>query len=523
MTTAVATPADSAQSGPLQSGPVLTGWRLALAAFALGLANFVVVLDITIANVSVPHIAGGLAISPTQGTWVITSYAVAEAITVPLSGWLAARFGTVRWLIISMAGFGLFSLLCGVARTIELLIVFRIFQGLMGGPLMPLTQAMLTRIFPPEKIPMAMGLWAVTTITAPIVGPILGGTISDNWSWPWIFFINLPVVIICVMIFVRLLPPFESVRERKRIDIVGLMLLIVWVGAFQLMLDTGREYDWFGSPMIVALAIIAGLAFVAFVIWEWFDDNPVVDLRLLRDRTLSVSIIAISLGYGAFFGSVVLVPLWLQAILGYTATEAGYATAALGTFAVLVAPVAAALLSRVDARITISLGMVWLAVMTLARLGWNTGSSLWDLLWPMLLQGMGMPFFFVGLSTLALVSIPPERTASAAGIMSFMRTASGAIATALATTLWANFAAMSRTGLVPLVGDGEGAMATMRAGGMSEEQARMALANMVDAQASTIAMHDIFLVVAALFLAAAAIVWLIPKPTGPLSPGDGGH
>jgi DHA2 family multidrug resistance protein len=514
---AAAPPADTAPPGP-----ILTGWRLALAAFALGLANFVVVLDITIANVSVPHIAGGLAISPTQGTWVITSYAVAEAITVPLSGWLAARFGTVRWLLVSMAGFGLFSLLCGVARTVELLIIFRIFQGLCGGPLMPLTQAMLARIFPREKIGMAMGLWAVTTITAPIVGPILGGTISDNWSWPWIFFINAPVVVACLIIFWRYLPPFESLLERRRIDIIGLVLLIIWVGAFQLMLDTGREHDWFGSSMIVVLAIVALIAFLAFIIWEWFDPDPVVDLRLLKDRTLSVSMIAIGLGYGAFFGSVVLVPLWLQAVLGYTATSAGYATAALGALAVLVAPVAAGLLSRVDPRLTISLGMVWLAAMTLARLGWNTGSSMWDLLWPMLLQGIGMPFFFVGLSTLSLVNIPPERTASAAGIMAFMRTASGAIATALATTLWANLAVSSRTGLVPLVGDGGDVLVTMESSGMAQDQARAALSGMVEAQASTIAMHDLFIVVAGLFLVAAAIVWLIPRPSGPLSAGGGG-
>ncbi|QJQ31535.1 DHA2 family efflux MFS transporter permease subunit [Sphingomonas lacunae] len=519
-----ATPASRVTAHAEPPIPVLTGWRLALAAFALALTNFVVVLDITIANVSVPHIAGGLAVSPTQGTWVITSYAVAEAITVPLSGWLAARFGTVRWLIISIAGFGLFSLLCGIAGTIELLILFRILQGLSGGPLMPLTQAMLTRIFPPDKIPMAMGLWAVTTILAPIVGPILGGTISDTLSWPWIFFINVPVVIGCLVVFFRYLSPFESVIEQRRIDRVGLVLLILWVGAFQLMLDTGREHDWFGSPMIVSLAIVAAIAFIAFIIWEWFDEDPVVDLQLLRDRTLAVSIIAISIGYGSFFGSVVLVPLWLQAVLGYTASQAGWATAALGVLAVMVAPVAAALLNRVDARLTICLGMVWMGLMTLVRLDWNTGSTMWDLVWPMLLQGLGMPFFFVGLTTLGIINVTPERTAAAAGIMSFMRTVSGAIATAVATTLWANFASTSRTGLAPLVGDGEATLAGMQAGGMTSEQARTALSNLAEAQASTIAMLDIFMVTTAMFMLAAAIVWLIPRPTGALSPGGGmGH
>ena len=219
----------------------LSGAKLLLAGFALALANFVVVLDITIANVSVPHIAGGLAISPSQGTWVITSYAVADAITVPLTGWLAARFGTVRWFTLSLIGFGFFSFLCGIARSLELLVVFRILQGLFGGPLMPLTQALLLRVFPKNMAAAAMGLWAMTTVCAPIAGPILGGTISDNWSWPWIFFINLPIVGFCIFAVSRLVRPFETPTAKTGIDIIGLILLVLWVGSFQLMLDTGRE------------------------------------------------------------------------------------------------------------------------------------------------------------------------------------------------------------------------------------------------------------------------------------------
>ncbi|MFM6852795.1 MAG: DHA2 family efflux MFS transporter permease subunit, partial [Sphingopyxis sp.] len=417
----------------------------------------------------------------------------------------------------------LFSFLCGVARTIEMLILFRVLQGLSGGPLMPLTQTMLTRIFPPEKLPMAMGLWAVTTISAPIIGPILGGTISDNWSWPWIFFINLPVVALCVFAVQRLLPPFETPRLTMRIDHVGLFLLILWVGAFQIMLDTGREHDWFASSFVIGAALLAVVAFAAFVIWEWFEPEPIVDIRLLKDRTFALSTLAVSLGFGGFFGSVVLVPLWLQQVLGYTATDAGHVTAYQGMLAVVVAPIAAMLLNRVDARLTISLGMLWLAATTLLRMNWNTQSDYWTLVLPQLLQGVGMPFFFIGLTSLSLANIRAEHTASAAGLMTFSRTMSGAIATAVAATLWTSHTRVARADMVPAINDGEGVMARMEQAGLTVDQARAMLDRMVELQASTSGAISIFLLSTIVFVVAAAVVWLIPKPTGPISAGGGGH
>ena len=407
----------------------LTGVRLIVAAFALALANFVVVLDTTIANVSVPHIAGGLAVSPTQGTWVITSYAVADAISVPLTGWLAMRFGTVRWFMISIIGFGIFSFLCGVSRTLDALVLFRVLQGLAGGPLMPLSQILLLRIFPKEKAGIGLAIWAMTTTTAPILGPILGGTISDNWTWPWIFFINLPVVAICAFGVFTLLSPFETKRAKARIDVIGLILLVVSVGAFQIMLDTGREHDWFGSAWIVGLAVVAAISFAAFVIWELTDANPVVNLRIFRFRGFTFATMAISLGFGAFFAQVVLTPLWLQQVAGYTATQTGFIVAWLGVFAVLLSPVAAGLMTRVDVRITISGGILWMAFMSILRASWNADVGYWTLALPHILQGMGMPFFFVGLTALALSSVPAQHQTSAAGLMSFLRTLCGAIGT----------------------------------------------------------------------------------------------
>ena len=490
----------------------LTGTRLWVAAFGLALANFVVILDTTITNVSVPHIAGGLAISPSQGTWTITSYAVAEAITVPLTGWLAARFGAYRTLVVSLIGFALFSVLCGIARTIELLVVLRVFQGLCGGPLMPLTQTLMLRIFPPEKMGTANALWGVTTISAPILGPIVGGYISDNWSWPWIFYINLPVVVLCLGIIVKLVGRYETATERVRIDAVGLILLVLFVGCFQLVLDLGREHDWFASTMITGLAITAFVTFGAFVIWELTDPHPVVDLRVLRHRSLWVGLIAMALGFGGMFAMIVLVPLWMQSVVGYTASEAGHAMAFVGVFAVAMAPVASKAFDRFDPRILITAGMLWLVMTSLLRTQWNTDGTFWDFALPQILQGFGMPFFFIGLMMFSLSSVPMNEVASAAGLLSFMRTVAGAAGTALSTSMWDSASREARANLAGSLNGADGAMAQMQAAGMEPEQARGVIERLVEAQAATIGSNHVFLVSAVVLFIAAWLVWLAPRP-----------
>ncbi|HEV8406710.1 MAG TPA: DHA2 family efflux MFS transporter permease subunit [Sphingomicrobium sp.] len=494
-----------------------------LAGLVLALSNFMVVLDITIANVSVPHIAGGLGISPSEGTWVITSYAVAEAICVPLTGWLAKRFGEVKVFVAGMVGFGLFSFLCGTAPNLGALIAFRIGQGLAGGPIMPISQTLLLRIFPKDKHAMAMGIWSMTTITAPIFGPILGGTISDNWGWNWIFFINVPLGIACSFAAVALLRRAESKTERMRVDVVGLGLLVAAVGALQIMLDLGRERDWFGSQFIVTLAIIAAIGFAFLIAWELFEREPIVDLKVFRHSGFTFSVLALVFTYGSFFATLVIIPQWLQSQLGYTATWAGYAMAWNGVAAVFMAPVAAILSQKVDPRLLVSGGIMWLAVTSLIRVvWWTSGADFWTLALPQLIQGAGMPFFFVPLTTLALGAVEENEVASAAGVMNFLRTMSGAIATAVGVTMWENGSQSARDSLTSTLNGTGSTMATLQAHGFGVEQSRQYISQMVDAQANAISTVNLFELFAAVFIAAAAIIWFAPKPKHAVAL-DAGH
>ena len=507
----------SAPTGALAGGTVL------LAGLVLALSNFMVVLDTTIANVSISHIAGGLGISPTEGTWVITSYAVAEAICVPLTGWLARRFGEVRVFVAGMVGFGIFSFLCAIAPSLGALVAFRVGQGLAGGPLMPISQTLLLRIFPKEKHGMAMALWSMTTIVAPIFGPILGGTISDNWGWNWIFFINVPIAILCSIAAVALLRGAESKTEKTPVDGIGLAILVLAVGALQIMLDLGRERDWFGSAFIVQLAILSFVGFGFLIAWEFFDRHPIVDLKVFRHRGFTVSVVALTFTYGAFFASLVVIPQWLQTSLGYTATWAGYATAFNGVAAVFMAPVAAMLSQKVDPRILVSGGILWLAVTSLTRvLWWTSGADFWTLALPQLIQGAGMPFFFVPLTTLALGAVEENEVASAAGLMNFLRTMSGAVATAIGVTMWENGAQAARDNLTSVLNGTKSNMQVLQAHGFTLEQSRLFVSQLVDAQANAITTVNLFELFAAVFVGAAAIIWLAPKPKHSVAPG-GGH
>jgi DHA2 family multidrug resistance protein len=503
----------SASGGDAQPAALspLSGVQLWLSAFGLALTNFIVILDTTVTNVSVPHIAGGLGVSPSQGTWTITSYAVAEAITVPLSGWLAARFGTLRTLIVAVLGFALFSILCGFARTIELLVAMRIMQGLCGGPLMPMTQTLMLRIFPPDKLGAANGLWGVTAIAAPVIGPLAGGWISDNWSWPWIFFINVPVVAISFTIIVAQLRPFETLRRIERIDVVGLVLLVLFVGSLQLVLDLGREYDWFSSQLIVWLAVVSAIAFVAFVVWELTDAHPVVNLRILRHRNLAVGLPVMGLGFGSILGLVVVVPLWLQSVVGYTSDDAGQVMAVQGVLAVLLAPAAAMLIQRIDIRVIVTWGLLWQACTVVLRMGWTADAGFWTYATPQLLQGAGLSFFFIGIMTLAVSGLPQDEVALASGLLNFVRTISGAAGTALATAAWDNATRTTRGEMVGTLHGVEQAAGQLQGTGLGSGGSLAVIERMVDAQAATVATAQVFGGAGLILAATAALIWLVPR------------
>ncbi len=500
----------------------MSGSGLWIAGTLLAVANFMVVLDTTIANVSVPNIAGGLAVSPSQGTWVITSYAVAEAVTVPLTGWLAQRFGAVKVLIVAMLGFGLFSALCGLAPSLGALVVCRIGQGLAGGPMMPLSQTLMRRIFPEKLQAAALGLWGMTTVVGPIAGPLLGGVICDTIGWPWVFFINVPIAVAVSFFAWRMLAKAETRTQRVPVDIVGLGLLILWIGAMQIMLDKGKDLDWFESPFIVTLAIVAAIGFAAFIIWELTDEHPIVDLRIFRHRGFTASTAIMSLTFGAFFSTVVLIPLWLQTNLGYTALWSGRVMAFQGVLAVVMSPVAARLLTRMDPRILVSFGIMVLGGVTLWRTGFASNIGFWGLALPQLITGFAMPFFFVPITSIGLGAVEPRETASAAGLMNFMRTTAGAFGTSLTTTAWENFGNERHSDISGVMNAPQETLDLFRTLGFNSDQALKQLDGLVQSQAVMLATNRVFMICALVFLAAAMAVWIAPKPAA-VDPAAGGH
>ncbi|NBC36971.1 DHA2 family efflux MFS transporter permease subunit [Novosphingobium sp. FSY-8] len=499
-----------------QTAP-LSGARLVLAAALIGMGNLLVVLDTTIANVSVPTIAGSLGVSASQGTWVITSYAVAEAITVPLTGWLANRFGAQRVFLACYFAFGVFSLLCGLSTSLGMLVGFRVVLGLCGGPIMPLAQTLLMRLLPPEKQTLGTVMWAMTTLIGPIIGPVLGGTLCDTVGWSWIFFIGVPAALGGGLLLMTLLRGQPDPTQSARIDTVGLGLLIVWVGALQILLDEGRQHDWFASTEMCVLAVVAALGFGAFLIWELTEKHPIVDLRVFRHRGFAAAAGTYSLGFAAFFASIVILPLWLQQNLGYTATWAGYATGLMGVFAVLSAPIVGKMAETVDPRRLISIGILGLAGVTAWRTWFSTDVTFWQMAIPTLLTGPCMVLFFVPVTGLAMATVAPGEEATAAGLSNFARTLAGAFATSIVQTQWANDASANQTEIAgAMARQGTATIEAMQDGGFSHEGAVGMLDALVQGQSVMLASIHVFAEIAALFVLAAAVIWLAPKPKGPI-------
>jgi len=485
-------------------------------AFAISLATFMQVLDTTIANVSLPTIAGSLGVSPNQGTWVITSFAVANGISVPLTGWLMRRYGVVRTFTASVALFTLASFLCGIAWSFEALIAFRVLQGAMSGPMIPGSQTLLMAVFPASKRGTALAIWSMTTLVAPILGPMLGGYISDYWSWPWIFLINLPVGILSAAVCWGALKRHETKTQRLPVDVIGLALLVTWVGALQIMLDTGKDADWFASTSIVVLAAVAVVGFVAFLIWELGDEHPIVDLRFFRMRNFSIGVLITCISYGIFFGNIVLLPLLLQTQLGYTAVWAGLVQAPAGLVALIFSPWAGRNVTKFDARLFASFAFIMLGTSLHMRSLLNAQAAFGDFVLPMLVQGVAMAFFFVSIVTIQLDGIPPQDIPAATGIGNFLRITAAAFATSIATTIWDNRANLHQSRLAeatslydPRI---QQALDGLGSTGLDGQQSLAVLTHGLVQQSYVLSALDYFWISSYVVVLLVSLVWLTRRP-----------
>ncbi len=494
----------------------LQGAQLAMATIGVSLSTFMQVLDTTIANVSVPTIAGSMGISSTQGTWIITSFGVSTAISMPLTGRLTERFGQVRLFMLTSALFVAASFLCGIAPNMQLLIAARVLQGVFAGPLMPLSQALMISIYPPNKRGQALSLWATIAVVAPIIGPILGGYISDNASWPWIFFINVPVGVVAVSLTWMSMHKMESARRRPPIDIGGLVLLAIWVGALQVMLDLGTDENWFDSKLIIALAVTAVVAFIYFLVWELGDEHPIVDLSLFRSRNFVVGTFGVGLIYAAFFGSGVLLPIVLQTQLGYTATWAGLVLAPVGLAPILLSRMMGRNLHRIEPRVIGTLAFVVIAGVMWLRAQFNTDSTIWVIAYPQLILGVGLVLMFTPLTGVMLSQLPPSQAANALGLSTFMRFSLASFGASLFTNFWQRREAVHHTRLAeaftaldPVRGQ---TIQMLGSHGMSLQQSYGVLDATLSRQTYMMAADDVFWLCGCIIIGLIAIIWFAKPP-----------
>jgi MFS transporter, DHA2 family, multidrug resistance protein len=510
---------------------VVNPWIVAIAVM---FATFMEVLDTTVVNVSLPHIASSMSATTDEATWALTSYLVANAIILPMTGWLAGRFGRKNLLMLSTTGFTLASFLCGAAPNLALLIVFRIIQGATGGALQPLSQAVLLETFKPEDRGRAMGFWAVGIVVAPILGPVVGGWLTENYSWRWVFYINLPVGIIALLMTRMFVfdPPYLR-RESQGIDYWGMGLLVVGIGALQFVLDKGQQEDWFASTMITTLAVISVVALVALVIYELRTPHPIVDLRLFKDRSYSVGVFLMTVVGFALYGSLVLLPLMLQTLFGYSSLAAGEAMAPRGVGSLFMMPLVGVMTAYIDPRKLLSVGLV-VGGLTMLWLGnINLEAGYWDFVWPQVLQGLGLSLLFVPLTTVSMATIEPRRMGYATSLFNLMRNIGGSVGIAMTGTMLAR----RRQAFGSLLGEHvtifdpatSEMLAQLKAAFLARtgdavaatNQAYVVLYGMVQRQAAMVSFVMIFRLLGILFFVMVPLVLLMRKPQGPRSMSAG--
>lgn len=486
----------------------------ALATIGLALASFMQVLDTTIANVSLPTIAGNLGASANQATWVITSFAVSTAIALPLTGYLTRRFGERRLFVWATLLFTAASLLCGLAASMGLLVAARALQGFVAGPMYPVTQALLISIYPPQKRGQALALLAMVTVVAPIAGPILGGWITDNYSWEWIFFINVPLGLLSAFIVANQLRGRPERLEKPKMDYVGLLTLVVGVGALQTLLDLGNEKDWFQSTEILVLAIVSAIALAVFLVWELTEKDPIVDLRLFRHRNFASGTIAMVMAYSAFFAVGLMVPLWLQRNLGYTPIWAGLATAPIGILPVLLTPFVGLYAARFDLRMVASLAFLAMAATSFLRAGFNLDVNFERVAMVQLWQGLGVALFFMPVLTILLSDLEPHEIAAGSGLATFVRTLGGSFSASLTTWAWNQRSTVHHAHLTESIAATRPGMAdTVATLGQGDlQRGALVMERMISQQAAQIGFNEVFHVLGIVFLVVIAFVWMAKPP-----------
>jgi DHA2 family multidrug resistance protein len=518
-TTTINSAAPSRRLGAAQINP----WIIAISVM---LGTFMEVLDTTVVNVSLPHIAGNLSATPDEATWVLTSYLVSNAIVLPLTGWLANFFGRRRLLLMSVTGFTIFSFLCGIAPNLTMLIIFRVFQGATGGGLQPLSQAILMESFPPEERGKAMAFWALGIVVAPMLGPVLGGWITDSYSWRWLFYINIPVGIAAVSMVTLFIqdPPYIK-RGEGGIDYWGIGFLALGIGCLQVMLDKGQEEDWFGSHFILLLFILCIVGFVFFLIRELSTAHPVVQLSVFRNRSYSTGVFLMTVLGFVLYGSTVLLPLWLQTLMGYSALEAGLALLPRGLGSFLFMPIVGILMSKVEPRKLLAAGLLVAGYSLYALSRLNTNAGYWDIFWPQLLQGSSMGLLFVPLTTITNDPIPKEQMGNATSLFNLMRNIGASIGIASVVTM--NARQLQRhvndlgAHINPYSGTAQAMLEQARnafmARGMdmvtATKQAFAALFGMVQQQAAMMAFNDVFFLLAIMFFLCLPLILIMKRPT----------
>ena len=482
----------------------LSGSKRFLSLLGLSLATFLIVLDYTIANVAIPYIAGGLSVSANQGTYVITSFIIGNAIVLPISGWLTKRIGSVRLLIASILLFVLFSWICGSSSDFKLLILARFIQGFVAGPLIPLSQSLIVSTNPPEKKNSVLAFWSVVVIAAPVIGPLLGGWISFDYSWPWIFYINIPFGLISAFLVWFTLKEVKSPIEKSPVDFIGFFLLAIGVTCLQIILDKGEQFDWFSSNIIVALSIISSLSFIYLIVWEYLHPYPLIDLSLFKIKSFLVSSIFIGTMYAMYFGSVVLIPLWLQLNMEYNAIWAGIAVAPIGIAPFVFSSFSGRIVTRYGKIKPLFLCFLFFSASCFYTAFFNTSVDIEHIWISRLLVGLGLTFFITPLFSLSIQDISTERLPQATGLFHFIRAMSGGVGTAIFNTLWIRRSIFhhERVGSSLTLTDPETRVffKNLTALGIKGKQALEVTNEFVTNQASMLGLNDCFYLMGWLFL-----------------------